>query len=337
MPTHVGRCLIQIFKVMITDVKTQKQLYADTEKVLFTLENIPEAVYKMLEIIRDTPEYLQLTNIFPVHAQEDDKAEWWQTKEADYLLAELLHVLELYTPEGFIFGPVTGRTYGIGYEDAEYEKNLLYQIEIQLDPGYVSGQKDEYRKKKKYYTEIAQTFATQGYVTEIRTRAKGCRIVKGNTELHAHYSWITGYCEAIHLSQIILLLLQREMKFKFRGCQLLDMVFNFTDKEEFRYYQQQHDSTIYYQIFDLFQRKSWGAITDNLMEVASHINIPTQKRPQGFDCNSPAYQYALQAYQKLRDKGYLEEYTHTLGADEFIAAKATQKGISKNIFYETKL
>lgn len=321
---------------MITDEKTRNKLYADTDTVLFTLDNKPEAVHKMMDIIRDTPEYLQLMNYLPVHAQDDPKTDWWQTQEADYLLADLLHVLATYTPEGYIFGPVTGRTYGFGYGNTEYNKHLLYRIETKLDPGYISGQKDEYRKKKQLYTEIAQTFAIEGYTTELKKRAKGCRIAQGNTELHAHHGWITGYCETVHLLQLILSLLRRNTKFRFIRCNLLDMVFCFTEEEEFQYYQQQCDSSIYYQIFDLFRRKPY-AITNNLTTVASEINIPTRTRPKGFDCNSPAYKYTLSAYQELIDKGYLEEYVHTLGPDKMECAKATPKGISKNIFYGTQL
>lgn len=321
---------------MITDEKTQNKLYADTDTVLFTLDDKPEAVHRMMDIIGDAPEYLQLMNCLPVYAQDNPKADWWQTKEADYLLADLLHVLELYTPEGFIFGPVTGRTYGFGYGNAEYEKHLLYRIEIKLDPGYVPGQKDEYRKKKKLYAEIAQSFAIEGYITELKKRAKGCRISQGNTELHAHYSWITGYCETTHLLQLILPLLRRDTKFRFIRCSLLDTVFCFTEEEEFQYYQQQCGSSIYYQLFDLFRRKPYS-ITDNLTTVASEINIPTRTRPEGFDCHSPAYKYTLSAYQELIDKGYLEEYIHTLGPDKMECAKVTPKGISKNIFYGTQL
>ena len=321
---------------MITDEKTLNKLYADTDTVLFTLEDKPEAVHKMMEIIRDTPEYLQLMNHLPVHAQDEPKASWWQTQEADYLLADLLHVLELYTPEGFIFGPVIGRTYGFGYGNAESGKDLLYRIEIKLDLGYAPGQKDEYRKKKKFYAEIVQTFSIEGYVTELKKRAKGCRIAQGNTELHAHYSWITGYCETAHLLQLVLSLLRRETAFRFIGCRLSDMIFSITEEEEFQYYQQLCNSSIYYQIFDLFRRKPY-AITDNLMTVASEINIPTRTRPQGLDCNSPAYKYTLSAYQELIDKGYLEEYVHTLGPDKMECAKVTPKGISKNIFYGTQL
>ena len=115
---------------MITDERTQNKLYADTETTLFRLENKPEAVSRIMEIIRDTPEYVQLMHSLPTYAEEDRQAAWWQGKESDSLLAELLHVLELYTPEGFILGPVSGRTHAFGYADPEYVKNLIYRIEI---------------------------------------------------------------------------------------------------------------------------------------------------------------------------------------------------------------
>lgn len=321
---------------MITDKRTLNKLYADTEKVLFTLEDKPEAVRKMMEIIGDTPEYLQLMNSLPLHAQDDRQADWWQTKEADYLLADLLHVLETYTPNGCIFGPLNGRTYGFGYGNAEFEKDMLYRIEIQLDWGHVYGEKNEYGKKKKHYAELARIFSLEGYTAELKRRAKGCLITKGNTELHAHYGWITGYCESIHLAQFITLLLREGRNFRFMKCQLLDSVFNFTQEEEFQYYQKQHETTIYYQVFDLFKRKPW-AVTDNLMTVASGINIPTQSHPKGFYTHSPVYRYVQSAYQELVDKGYLEEYIHTLGADEIRSAKVTSKGYSKPLFYGTQL
>lgn len=321
---------------MITDEKTQNKLYADTDTVLFTLDDKAEAVHKMMEIIKDTPEYLQLMNHLPAHAQDDPKTDWWRTEDADYLLADLLHVVELYTPKGFIFGPISSRTYGFGYGNREFEMKRLYRIEIYLDWGYRIGEKDQYRKKKKHYAELEGICRTEGYTAELNARAKGCRIVKDNTELHAHYGWITGYCEAIHLSHFLITLLRKGKKFRFLKCVILDGIYNFTEEEEYEFYRQRNESNIYYQIFDLFKRKSW-AITESLMEIASGINVSTKNRPEGLDCDSPAYKYVLSAYWKLLDKGYLEEYTRTLGRDEFRCARATQKGISKNIFYGTEL
>ena len=321
---------------MITDEKTRNKLYADTGTTLFRLEDKPEAIFRIMEIIRDTPEYMQLMHLLPSYAEQDLQAGWWQGKEADHLLAELLHTLELYTPEGFILGPIIGRTYTFGYGNAEYEKDLLYRIEIQIDWGYVYGGTDEYRKKKKLYAEMAEIFSSDGFTAVLEKRGKGCRMTKEHTELYSHYDWITGYCDATHLCGLIILLLRGGKRFKFTGCRLLDSVFCFTEEEELLYYRQRHETTIYYQIFDLFRRKPWD-VADNLMEVASEINIPVKNRPSGIDCSCPAYKYVLSAYQELIDKGYLEEYVRTFVRDEITCARATQKGISKNIFYGTKL
>ena len=321
---------------MITDEKTLNRLYADTETTLFRLEDKPEAVSRIMEIIRDTPEYMQLMHLLPSHAQEDPKADWWQSREADHLLAELLEVLELYTPEGFILGPVIGRMHTFGYGNAEYERNLVYRIEIKIDWGYVYGAKNEYGKKKKLYAEMAGIFTLDGYTAELEKRGKGCRMTKGDTELYSHYEWITGHCDATHLSGLIILLLREGRSFRFVKCSLLDSLFKFTGEEELRYYRQQHKTAIYYLIFDLFRRNSWE-VEENLMEIASGINIPTRSRPEGFDRDSPAYKYVRSAYRELIDKGYLEEYVRTFVRDEIICARATQKGISKNIFYGTEL
>lgn len=321
---------------MITDEKTQNKLYADTEDVLFTMDDKADAVHKILEIIRDTPEYLQIMNCLPAHAQEDPKADWWRTKEADYLMATLLHILEIYTPEGFIFGPVYRRTHGFGYGNMEYEKKRLYQIEIYLDWGYIFGQKDEYRKKKKHYAELESIFRVDGYTTELKARAKGCWIIKGSTELYAHYGWLTGYCEATHLAGLLSLLLRECVRSNFAKCSILDSVYNLTVEEEYEFYQENFESSIYYLVFDLFKRTSW-AVEENLMKIASKIFVTTKSHPEVFDCNSPVYKYVLSAYRKLVDKGCLEEFTHELGIDKFRCAKATELGKSKKIFYGTNL
>ena len=75
---------------MITDERTRNRLYADTETTLFTLEDKPGAILRIMEIIRDTPEYVQLSPLLPAYAEEDRQAEWWRSKEPDFLLAELL-------------------------------------------------------------------------------------------------------------------------------------------------------------------------------------------------------------------------------------------------------
>ena len=230
---------------MITDERTRNRLYADTETTLFTLEDKPGAILRIMEIIRDTPEYVQLSPLLPAYAEEDRQAEWWRSKKPDFLLAELLHVLQLYTPEGFILGPITGRTHAFGYTNPEYEKNLIYRIEIELDWGYVYGKKNEYRKKRKLYEEIAEIFTTDGYTAEMEKRGKGCRITKGNTRLYSHYGWITGQCEATHLPETLIRLLRESRRFHLIKCTLLDFIFSFTQEEELVFYRQQNETSIY--------------------------------------------------------------------------------------------
>ena len=45
---------------MITDQKTQNRLHADTGTALFSIRKRKEAVTRMLDILKETPEYLQL-------------------------------------------------------------------------------------------------------------------------------------------------------------------------------------------------------------------------------------------------------------------------------------
>ena len=68
---------------MITDERTRNRLYADTETTLFTLEDKSGAILRIMEIIRDTPEYVQLMHSLPTYAEEDRQAAWWQGKESD--------------------------------------------------------------------------------------------------------------------------------------------------------------------------------------------------------------------------------------------------------------
>lgn len=143
-----------------------------------------------------------------------------------------------------------------------------------------TGKKNEYRKKRKLYEEIAEIFTTDGYTAEMEKRGKGCRITKGNTRLHSHYEWITGQCEATYLTGTLIRLLRESRRFHLIRCTLLDFIFSFTQKEELEFYRQQNETSIYYRIFDLFRRKPW-TVTENLMTVASEINIPTQNIRKG--------------------------------------------------------
>ena len=62
---------------MITDQKTQNRLHADTGTELFSIRQRKETVTRMLDILKETPEYLQVMNHIPAYAMDDDTSEWW--------------------------------------------------------------------------------------------------------------------------------------------------------------------------------------------------------------------------------------------------------------------
>ena len=53
---------------MITDQKTQNRLHADTGTELFSIRQRKETVTRMLDILKETPEYLQVMNHIPAYA-----------------------------------------------------------------------------------------------------------------------------------------------------------------------------------------------------------------------------------------------------------------------------
>lgn len=93
---------------MITDQKTQNRLHADTGTELFSIRQRKEAVTRMLDILKETPEYLQVMNHIPAYAMDDDTSEWWKSEESENFMNSLLEVMESYTPDGYRFGPKSG-------------------------------------------------------------------------------------------------------------------------------------------------------------------------------------------------------------------------------------
>ena len=95
---------------MITDQKKQNRLHADTGTELFSIRQRKEAVTRMLDILKETPEYLQVMNHIPAYAMDDDTSEWWNSEESENFMNSLLEVMESYTPDGYRFGPKSGTT-----------------------------------------------------------------------------------------------------------------------------------------------------------------------------------------------------------------------------------
>lgn len=69
-----------------------------------------------MDVILDTPEYVQVMNAVPAHAMDDEAAEWWDSDEAAGLLESLFDTLDGYSPEEHYFGahPGDGSDYGFG-------------------------------------------------------------------------------------------------------------------------------------------------------------------------------------------------------------------------------
>lgn len=67
-----------------------------------------------MDVVRDTPEYVQVMDAVPAHAKEDKDAEWWNSDEAAGLLESLFDTLDSHSPEGHYFGahPGDGSDYG---------------------------------------------------------------------------------------------------------------------------------------------------------------------------------------------------------------------------------
>lgn len=319
---------------MITDEKTLNRLHADVNEGLFTLENKSDAVFRILNIIRDTPQYLQLMPFLPAYAQEAPKSLWWQSMDANRLLDELLHVLEMYAPENHVLVPLQNRAYRFGYIDREIEENILYRIDCHMvvPEEYT---RNEYQRTKFLFDEIAGLFRKEGYT--VSQTEKGCVMKNGKTELVSGIYRITGYCESGHMLPLVHLLLIDGKRFRLGYVNVLDSVLGHTKEEEYKAYVQQYESSIYYLVFDLFSRKPFGAVSDNLMEIAKGINMPTRERPEGCTTHSPAFRFVSDACRKLVDKGYLEEHTVNRFGEDTVCLRATEAGRAKKIFYGTKL
>lgn len=100
---------------MFIDEKTLHTIHAGLDaSVSHGTMRPQDLIPKFTDVIRDTPEYVQIMNLVPVHAADDDTAEWWHSDEAVSHLADLVDILDSYAPEGYYFGthPGDGSDYG---------------------------------------------------------------------------------------------------------------------------------------------------------------------------------------------------------------------------------
>lgn len=112
---------------MFTDKETGIIIHADLDATVIRATLRPQdLIPAFLDVIKETPQYQDLSTIVPLHAQEDDDAEWWDSEESAELVSYLVNedlwdVLNMYAPEGYYFGCTEGDGSDFGYWKFEEE------------------------------------------------------------------------------------------------------------------------------------------------------------------------------------------------------------------------
>lgn len=297
---------------MITDSRTQKRLYADTDTVLFSLENRKEATDRMMEILKDTPEYLQVMNHVPSHAMENSDDGWWNSEHAGSVISSLMETLDSYTPEGYRFGPQSGTMYLYGYWKSGIGKDVLHHVHYTLQTDYEWGKGFPREKAEAFYQEISGLFRKNEFtVRKEGNHAPATYIIKGKTRLHIHPMAISGYCQALHIPEITRILANGNT-FRLVRDSILEEVYSFTEEEEMEYYRNIYGKQILDEIRNAFRCRKKGK-EEILSLMASRINSATTSHLYGTWHGSPAYRFIKSAYEKLVQKGELIETTRRIG------------------------
>lgn len=100
---------------MFIDEKTQNVIHAGlNSSVSHGTMRSQDLIPVFLDVIRNTPEYIQLMHIVPSYAYEEKDSEWWDNEDALCLMKSLFNTLDNYSPEGYHFGanPGDGSDYG---------------------------------------------------------------------------------------------------------------------------------------------------------------------------------------------------------------------------------
>ena len=100
---------------MFTDERTQNRLHAvPGESISHSTMRTQDLIPAFMDVVRDTPEYVQVMNAIPAHAMVDKEADRWNSDDAAGLLESLFNTLDSYSPKGYYFGahPGDGSDYG---------------------------------------------------------------------------------------------------------------------------------------------------------------------------------------------------------------------------------
>lgn len=100
---------------MFNDERTLNNIHANlNDSVSRGTMRRQDLIPIFLTVLRDTPEYVQVMNVVPAHALEDEGAVWWSSDDAIMFLESLFETLDMYAPQGYYFGahPGDGSDYG---------------------------------------------------------------------------------------------------------------------------------------------------------------------------------------------------------------------------------
>ena len=134
---------------MFIDEKSGIQIHADLNCSVSTATLRPQDLLPVyLNIIRDTPEYIQLSQTIPSHVFENDDADWW-CNEGNEFVFEVVDVLNSYAPYGFFFSSTEGNGSDFGYwvvaELINDPDVVISILKHQLNP--VVSDLEQYRKE----------------------------------------------------------------------------------------------------------------------------------------------------------------------------------------------
>ena len=80
---------------MFIDERTQNRIHANPgESISHGTMRTQDLIPAFMDVILDTPEYVQVMNAVPAHAMDDEAAEWWDSDEAAGLLESLFDTLD---------------------------------------------------------------------------------------------------------------------------------------------------------------------------------------------------------------------------------------------------
>ena len=307
-----------------------KQTTGTTRKTgteLFSIRQRKEAVTRMLDILKETPEYLQVMNHIPAYAMDDDTSEWWNSEESENFMNSLLEVMESYTPDGYRFGPKSGTTDLYGYWESKTGRTTLFHLLFSLESGYEWGKGLSHEKTDAFYKEIKEKFHGEGFDTD-RTgcTSQAMYLVKGKTRLYVHPMEISGYCETLHIPQITAILKKGGRTFRLVKDTIAEEVYSFTDEEEMEYYRARYGTCIHRNILDAFSNRRAGK-EDILSMMASRINVATTSHLHGIGYDSPAYRFVHEAYDRLVNNGKLKENVREIGCCNIIMAISNTNAI----------